>query len=193
MKIINKIFGEKSTGDADGYIDLEKYTESTGGQTQQGAKMFVRVGEIQRYEDLKEFIDYVYGGNVLILDFSQIADEEVILKRITNDLKKMAGEINGDIALHGPVMQIASRFLLCKCVGNLDLGSGDLGLRTQPRLDLVAQRRSIPRPVPAAHLSFIRKFVTLPLSSQCMALQSCPPISKIVLTVGPYIKLPPRA
>ena len=97
MGIVNKIFGEKKSGDVGGYVDLEKYIESTGGETV-GAKMFVRVGEIQRYEDLKEFTDYVYGGNVLILDFSPIAEEEVILKRITSDLKKLAKEINGDIA-----------------------------------------------------------------------------------------------
>lgn len=96
MGIVNKILGDKKTGDVGGYVDLEKYVESTGVQT--GAKMHVRVGEIQRYEDLKDFTDYVYGGNVLILDFSPIADEEVILKRITNDLKKLAQEINGDIA-----------------------------------------------------------------------------------------------
>ena len=97
MGIVNKIFGDKKTGDAEGYIDLEKYIESTGEQAL-GARMHVRVGEIQRYEDLKEFTDYVYGGNVLILDFSPIAEEEVILKRITNDLKKLTKEINGDIA-----------------------------------------------------------------------------------------------
>lgn len=97
MGIVDKIFGEKVAGDVGGYIDLEKYVESTGDQAT-GARMFVRVGEIQRYEDLKNFTDYVYGGNVLILDFSPIADEEVILKRITNDLKKLAKEINGDIA-----------------------------------------------------------------------------------------------
>jgi len=97
MKIVNKIFGDRKTGDVEGYVDLEKYIGSTG-EAANGARMFVRVGEIQRYEDLKDFTDYVYGGNVLILDFSPIAEEEVILKRITNDLKKLAGEINGDIA-----------------------------------------------------------------------------------------------
>ena len=96
MGIVSKILGDKKTGEAGGYIDLEKYQEATGSRS--GAKMFVRVGEIQRYEDLKEFSDYVYGGNVLILDFSPLAEEEVILKRITSDLKKLAKEINGDIA-----------------------------------------------------------------------------------------------
>ena len=97
MGIVNKILGDKKSGDVEGYVDLEKYVETTGGETYP-ARMHVRVGEIQRYEDLKEFTDYVYGGNVLILDFSPIAEEEVILKRITNDLKKLCKEINGDIA-----------------------------------------------------------------------------------------------
>lgn len=107
MKFVNKILGDKTSGDVDGYVDLEKYVDSTGSQNT-GANMFVRVGEIQRYEDLKEFADYVYGGNVLILDFGPIAEEEVILKRITNELKKLADEVNGDVAGIGNNMMIVS-------------------------------------------------------------------------------------
>jgi len=107
MGIVNKIFGDKKSGDLEGYIDLDKYVESTSDKTV-SAKMHVRIGEIQRYEDLKEFTDYVYGGNVLLLDFSPISEEEVILKRITNDLKKLADEINGDIAGIGNNMMIIS-------------------------------------------------------------------------------------
>ena len=105
MGIVNKILGDKKTGDVEGYIDLEKYVESSGNE-KIGAKMYVRVGEIQRYEDLKDFTDYIYGGNVLILDFTPIAEEEVILKRITGDLKKLIKEINGDIAGIGNNMMI---------------------------------------------------------------------------------------
>ena len=70
--------------------------------------MHVAVGEIQRYEDIKAISGYVYGGNVLILDFSPISDEEVILKRITNELKKMANDIGGDIAGIGNNLMIIS-------------------------------------------------------------------------------------
>jgi len=108
MGIVNKIFGDKKTGDVKGYVDLEKYVYSSGGDQAVPAKMHVRVGEIQRYEDLKEFTDYIYGGNLLILDFSPIAEEEVILKRITADLKKLTGEINGDIAGIGNNLMIVS-------------------------------------------------------------------------------------
>ena len=107
MGLVDKILGEKKTGDVEGYIDLEKYTESKGVGTT-GANMHVRVGEIQRYEDLKEFTDYIYGGNILILDFSPIAEEEVILKRITNDFKQLTAEIDGDIAGIGNNLMIIS-------------------------------------------------------------------------------------
>ncbi len=106
MGFVNKIFGEKKSGDVAGYVDLEKYVEST--KDTAPAKMHVRVGEIQRYEDLKQFTDYVYGGNVLLLDFSPIAEEEVLLKRVTNDLKTLASEINGDIAGIGNNLMIIS-------------------------------------------------------------------------------------
>ena len=97
MGLANKIFGEKKTGLTEGYIDLEKYSETTSSELS-SAKMHIAVGEISRYEDIKEISDYVYGGNVLILDFSPVSDEEVILKRITNDLKKLANDTGGDIA-----------------------------------------------------------------------------------------------
>ncbi len=40
------------------------------------------------------------------------------------------------------------------------------------------------RPVPAAHLSFITKSFTFPLSVRVMILESCPPISIIVFASG---------
>ena len=107
MGIASKIFGEKKTGSTEGYVDLEKYVETKTSETS-SATMHIAVGEIQRYEDIKEISNYVYGGNVLILDFSPISDEEVILKRITNELKKMAKDIDGDIAGIGNNLMIIS-------------------------------------------------------------------------------------
>jgi len=107
MGIASRIFGEKKTGLTEGYVDLEKYVETKTSETS-SATMHIAVGEIQRYEDIKEISNYVYGGNVLILDFSPISDEEVILKRITNELKKMAKDIDGDIAGIGNNLMIIS-------------------------------------------------------------------------------------
>ena len=107
MGLGSRIFGGKKTGITEGYVDLEKYDESkTDKKT--SAKMHVAVGEIQRYEDIKQLSDYVYGGNVLILDFSPVSDEEVILKRITDELRRIADDIGGDIAGIGNNLMIIS-------------------------------------------------------------------------------------
>jgi len=107
MGITSKIFGEKKTGTTEGYIDLEKFAD-TQGASAQGARMHVAIGDIQRYEDLKELCDYVYGGNVLVLDFSAIADQEVLLKRVTNELKRITDDIGGDVAGIGSNLMIVS-------------------------------------------------------------------------------------
>ena len=51
--------------------------------------------------------------------------------------------------------------------------------------DSTSAMTSMPRPVPAAHLSFMMKFSTLPRSSQRITLQSWPPMSRMVRMLGP--------
>jgi hypothetical protein len=107
MGITSKIFGEKKTATTDGYIDLEKYTDAQVSNTA-GARMRVAIGDIQRYDDLKELTDFVYGGNVLILDFTAISDQEILLKRVTNELKRITDDIGGDVAGIGNNLMVVS-------------------------------------------------------------------------------------
>jgi SepF-like predicted cell division protein (DUF552 family) len=98
---LKSLFGTKpapktQTGGKD-YIDLEEAT--AGMELFDGtANMMVRIGEIRRYDDLREFANQVYQGNLVLLDFSPIANDEIVLRRVTGDLKKLAQDINGDIA-----------------------------------------------------------------------------------------------
>lgn len=85
------IFGKERKGE---YIDLEEYGEFE----KQEAKMFVKVAEVQKYDDIKEFANYIYEGNLLILDVSPISIDDIELERITNELKRIVTDINGDIA-----------------------------------------------------------------------------------------------
>jgi len=88
--MIKMIFGKKR----EEYIDLED-VEAEGLEE---ANMYVKVAELQKYEDLKEFAKYVYEGNILILDVSPISVDDIELERATNELKKITRDINGDIA-----------------------------------------------------------------------------------------------
>ena len=95
---------QKRSDGAD-YIDLEEYTAGTE-MFDATASMTVRVAEILKYDDLRDFANYVYQGNMLLLDFSAIANDEIILRRVTGDLKKLVADINGDIAGLGKTMLI---------------------------------------------------------------------------------------
>ncbi len=82
------------------YIDLEEYAAEAG--LDQNAldsdTTYVRVAEIRKYDELRELANYVYQGNMLILDFSPLKDEEIILRRVTGELKRLVSDIDGDIA-----------------------------------------------------------------------------------------------
>lgn len=79
------------------YIDLSDYaaSEKTGDG---GAATYIRVAELKALDDLKHFSSYLYDGNVLILDFRPVQGDEVLLRRLTNELRKMAQDTGGDIA-----------------------------------------------------------------------------------------------
>lgn len=89
------------------YIDLEEYTQGSE-LFDATATMMVRVAEINKHEDLREYANYVYQGNLLLLDFAPIADDEIVLRRVTNDLKKLVSDINGDIAGLGKTTMIVA-------------------------------------------------------------------------------------
>jgi SepF-like predicted cell division protein (DUF552 family) len=61
----------------------------------------VKVAEIYRYEDLSAVTQPVYNGNILLVDYSALSNDSLTLKRITNELKAVARDTNGDVAAIG--------------------------------------------------------------------------------------------
>lgn len=97
----------KVSADGKDYIDLEE-AASGSEMFDQTSRMMVRVAEIHKYEDLRDYANYVYQGNLLLLDFSSIANDDIVLRRVTGDLKKLVNDINGDIAGLGKSMLIVA-------------------------------------------------------------------------------------
>jgi len=94
-----KLFNGRRSKDTD-YIDLGEYLqESKTAET--AASMYVKVADLSKLEEIRGFVDYVYKGNLLILDFSGIAEDEVTLRRATNELKSVVTDVGGDIAGFG--------------------------------------------------------------------------------------------
>ncbi|GEM_PF-43964 len=105
MAFLDKLIGGNSSngrrpaegGNDRTYIDLSDYaaTEKTG---EGAASTYVRFAELRALDDLKQFSSYVYDGNLLILDFSKVQGDEILLRRLTNELRKLAQDTGGDIA-----------------------------------------------------------------------------------------------
>ena len=100
-----KLFGKRRN--ENDFIDLGEYMQENGTHSE-AASMYVRVAEISKLEEIKAFSDFVYRGNLLILDFSSIADNDVMLRRVTGELKQAVTDVGGDIAGFGRNMLIVT-------------------------------------------------------------------------------------
>lgn len=103
MSLLNRKYAKNKedvqTVETDQYIDLgAMYFEE---EAASGGKGMVKLAEISRYEDLSDLPQPVYDGNILILDYANIANDTDTLRRITSELKAVARDTNGDVAAIG--------------------------------------------------------------------------------------------
>lgn len=89
----------KESISAEQYIDLtEMVFEDEDLTGAEGARTIVRVGEMFRYEDLSPLTSEVYNGNIVVLDYTSIANDDLTMKRVTAELKNVARDVEGDVA-----------------------------------------------------------------------------------------------
>lgn len=107
MSIVKKLFGEDSSnGRAKGaaghdrdYIDLSDYAAAekpAGGEA--SASTYVKFAQVRALDDLKHFASIVYDGSMLVLDIKAVQGDEILLRRLSNELRKLAADTGGDIA-----------------------------------------------------------------------------------------------
>lgn len=82
--------------ETESYIDLSDMMFENEGDF--AAQMHVKVGEVYRYEDISTLTSHVYDGNLVIIDITSVANDELTLRRITTELKNVVRDINGDVA-----------------------------------------------------------------------------------------------
>jgi hypothetical protein len=97
MKLIQKMKREPTTKQNDTYIDLGELEETGAFGDEETGKM-LKVAELHRYEDIQPLITMVYQGHTVLIDYSPVATDELLLKRVTAELKQVAQDTNGDVA-----------------------------------------------------------------------------------------------
>ncbi len=100
-KPFKKLVEGGSAAQSDAYIDLGELTFEDASPLGQVAQHWVRVAEVYRYEDLGDLTTHVYNGDILLIDYTSIANDELALKRMTADLKNVAQDTGGDVAAVG--------------------------------------------------------------------------------------------
>ncbi|MFW3146725.1 MAG: cell division protein SepF [Thermoplasmatota archaeon] len=80
------------------YIDLGLLRGREAGTSRTTDGPSVRFADIDGYRQIPELSNLVYEGNILVLDFTPIANDDLELKRTITELKRVVEDINGDIA-----------------------------------------------------------------------------------------------
>ena len=63
-----------------------------------GARSVVRLAEILRFDDLNAATKHVYQGDLVFVDYTSIANDQVAVRRMSVDLKNVAKDVGGDVA-----------------------------------------------------------------------------------------------
>jgi SepF-like predicted cell division protein (DUF552 family) len=106
MSIVKKLFGEdagngrnkSAAGHDRDYIDLSDYSASEKTTGEPAASTYVKFAQVRALDDLKHFASIVYDGNMLVLDIRAVQQDEILLRRLSNELRKLAADTGGDIA-----------------------------------------------------------------------------------------------
>jgi len=91
-------YPEDDYRDRRGYIDLGLLKGREPAPGQQGKGPFIKFADIDGYRQIPELSNLVYEGNILVLDFTPIANDDLELKRTITELKRVVEDIQGDIA-----------------------------------------------------------------------------------------------
>ncbi|MUV90764.1 DUF552 domain-containing protein [Halapricum sp. CBA1109] len=93
-------FMDKLIGDSGGSRRTDDYVELDG-QMAEGeapeADTTVRIARIGDKQDIMEIKDAVYDGDIVIADITRHTTKDQTMEHITDELKRVAREVGGDI------------------------------------------------------------------------------------------------
>ncbi len=95
MGLMSKIFG-----DAGGSRNTGDYVELTAGDLaidDVEADLQIRIANIGDKSDVIDIKDAVYDGDIVIADITRHSTQDRTMEHITDELKQVAREVNGDI------------------------------------------------------------------------------------------------
>ncbi len=98
MGLMSKILGSDESRTTEDYVELdaddfESVADGTG--------MSVHVAEIGGQQDVVAIKDAVYDGDLVVADITRLRTEDRTTEHITDELRQVAEEVDGDIVQKG--------------------------------------------------------------------------------------------
>ena len=88
---------EGERGEARKFIDLNDI-KLPNDEENDGTTRSIKVAEIYRYEDVLKAEEFIYNGNILLLEFKQIINDDLLMRRIIDEIKSVSRDVDGDLA-----------------------------------------------------------------------------------------------
>lgn len=101
MAILKRKSSKEDQQEKDGirkFIDLNDYKFQEEGTE---IRTVARVAEIRRLEDVRKMGQFIFEGDILLVDCSPVSSEEYMMKRITEEVRRLVRDSSGDVALVG--------------------------------------------------------------------------------------------
>jgi uncharacterized protein len=80
------------------FLDLGSMQFDDEASSLAGNRGTVRMAEILRFDDLHQATKLAYNGDIVILDYTSIANDQNAVRRMSIDLKNVAKDTGGDVA-----------------------------------------------------------------------------------------------
>ncbi len=77
------------------FIDLNDFKFQ---EEMEEIRSVVRVAEVRKLEDVRKIGQFIYEGDIMVIDCSPISSEDYIMKRVTEEVKRLVKDMNGDVA-----------------------------------------------------------------------------------------------
>jgi SepF-like predicted cell division protein (DUF552 family) len=98
MGLMSKILGSDGSRTTEDYVELDADDlDSVAGE----AGMAVHVAEIGGQQDVIDIKDAVYDGDLVVADITRLRTEDRTTEHITDELRQVAEEVDGDIVQKG--------------------------------------------------------------------------------------------
>jgi len=80
------------------FIDLGTMQFDDEGDRLGGSRSTIRMAEILKFDDLHQAAKLAYQGDIVLLDYTSIANDQTAVRRMSIDLKNIAKDTGGDVA-----------------------------------------------------------------------------------------------